>query len=160
MNAQDKAVADYLKEQGVIFNAVCRGEVKRDEWLCDKWDITFSIRGNTMETDYYTGTGHRKATQPVPDHVKRNPRSIAAHDWLKAYMKPQTPTAASVLYSLLSDAQGSEQAFDYWCGDYGFDSDSIKAFNIYNACCAIRHKLYALFNPEQRQKLNQLLEDY
>ena len=46
------------------------------------------------------------------------------------------PTAASVLDCLASDAAGVENArsFEDWCGDYGYDTDSRKAENIFKAC--------------------------
>lgn len=43
------------------------------------------------------------------------------------------PTAADILNSLASDASGYEDArsFEDWCSEYGYDTDSRKAENIY-----------------------------
>ncbi len=43
------------------------------------------------------------------------------------------PTAHAVLECLLSDASGADEEFEYWCDNYGYDSDSRKAEKIYKA---------------------------
>jgi len=138
MNEQDIAVAEYLETSGATFVAVLLGETKRDNnWTCDEWRVHFRRVGKpAIETAFYTGTGHRKGG------------------------KPAEPTAASVLYSLILDAQGAEQPFDYWCADYGYDQDSRKALATYDACCAIRRQVNAFFTRDEREQLRAMLEDY
>jgi hypothetical protein len=70
------------------------------------------------------------------------------------------PTAASVLYCLLSDASASNESVKDWCDNYGYDSDSIKALNIYNQCIANAEKLSKVFKPTLIEQLSSLLEDY
>lgn len=166
----EQAVADYLAAQNVNFSAVLVGATTRDNWQCDEWRVTVSKHNPApnstgkktaeYQTAYFTGTGHRQSAQPMPAHVKNSPRSMAAEEWRRQYLRPVAPCAASVLYSLLSDAQGAEEPFDYWCSNYGYDFDSIKALNTYNACCEVRRELYKVFSAEQRAQLQQLLEDY
>lgn len=140
----EEAVAAYLAAHGITYAAALVGETKRDDWTCDEWRVRFTKRAQSggkmaeMETRFYTGTGHR-------------PKRHAFH-------KP--PTAASVLHSLLMDAQGAEQPFDCWAADYGYDTDSIKALNTYNACCEIRRQVNAFFTRDEREQLRAMLEDY
>ncbi len=71
-----------------------------------------------------------------------------------------TPTAASVLHSLILDASALEENFDDWASDFGYDSDSLKALNIYKACCDNGKKLCKIFTNEQIETLQELLQDY
>lgn len=156
----DIAVKDYLETLGIAYNAQCLGETKRDEWVCDEWRVTFN-RGDKKETfEYFTGTGHRVSKVPVPAFVGLNPRSIATASWVKENVKPHTPQAAGVLYSLLTDISATEQSFANWCADFGYDTDSRKAFSVYEACQQNADKLFKLFTSEERAKLSNLLEDY
>lgn len=165
MAEQDKTVADYLAAQGVTFAAVLTGETKRDDWTCDGWRVRFEKRAQSggkvgeLATEYFTGNGHRQPLKRAPK-APANQRSIAYEQWAREWLKPTAPTAASVLYSLLADAAGAEQPFDYWAADYGYDTDSIKALNTYNACCEIRRQVNAFFNQEEREQMRAMLEDY
>lgn len=70
------------------------------------------------------------------------------------------PTQASVLYSLLLDSEAENENFEDWATNCGYDSDSIKALEIYRACLANAKKLRAIFTREQCEHLRELLEDY
>jgi hypothetical protein len=96
----------------------------------------------------------------MPADIKRVPRSIAYAAWVKEYVKPVAPFAADVLFCLLLDAQGAEQNFNDWCGDFGYDADSIKAFKTYQACSDTLTRVRAFLSHEERQKLSELLEGY
>lgn len=167
MADQDKPVADYLATIGVEFSAVLVGETKRDDWQCDQWRIRITKRAQsggkvaTMETDYFTGIGHRQSKRAMPADIARlRPAIMARVDWEKANLRPVTPAAASVLYSLLSDASGADGNFLDWCDDLGYDSDSRKALAIYEACCVIRADLQKVFTATERAELAAMLEDY
>ena len=80
-------VANLLSAAGVTFSVQSAGETVRDGWKCDAWRVTLG----TMTTDFYTGTGLRKAASP----------------WKGANPRPVPPVAADVLHSLLLDASAS-----------------------------------------------------
>lgn len=147
MNAKesDATINAKLVEWNITYKARYVGQVQRDKkWDCDQWDVTFSkLAGKSFRTDYYKGLGLRSK-------IKESSFSTGG--------KPVKPEAAGVLYSLLLDA--SEQSFSYWCGDLGYDTDSIKAFNTYHACERIGKELRTVFDREQRAELSKLLEDY
>lgn len=156
MNEQDKKAAEYLAAQGVVFATRLLGENNRDGWTCDEWRVSFQrvhldsrllVRDKaTLETAYYTGTGHR--AKPA----KRT-------SWDNA-PRPVAPTAASVLYSLLLDASGADENFHDWCASYGYDTDSRKALATYEACCIIRADVNKFFTATERAELAAILEDY
>lgn len=159
MSETEKTVSDYLAEKGVNFEATLVGADKRDGWDCDAWRVRFYRAGKFIATDFYTGTGHRKPLKRAPK-APNNKRSAAYDNWAHQWVKPVAPVAVGVLYSLLSDAQGAEQPFDYWAADYGYDTDSIKALNTYNACCEIRRQVNTFFTHAEREQLRAMLEDY
>lgn len=171
INPIETAVAESLKAQNITFVAVGGGSTKRDGWECDAWLCKFSraakidggIRSEAKEfsVDFYTGTGHRQSVRPMPADIARLGKNILARvDWERMWLKPVAPHAASVLYSILSEAQGAEQNFLDWCGDYGYDTDSMKSHATYTACCETLQKVRAFFTIEERNALQELLQDY
>lgn len=51
------------------------------------------------------------------------------------------PTAYDLLYCLQLDSRAIDTSFEYWCSDFGYDNDSIKALNTYQTCCENAKKL-------------------
>lgn len=153
--------------------AVIKGQLISDE-------ITF---------DYKTGTGHRKAIKEdlTPNETFRRAETVAQSRreripfWIpapggynrnlkidkealakaKEYIKePVTPSIAGLIYSCLLDMSACEMSFDEWCKEYGYNNDSRKAFQIYQDCQEIGDKIKKLFDYNQREKLQELLQDY
>lgn len=166
------AVLESLKAMNVEMTAVHAGAQMRDQgegqkkWECDAWRITFTrtIQENARIThksegfDYYTGIGHRKAPKPMSWNNLQSPREIER--WKKENAKPVKPDAAGVLYSLVMDASANDQSFNDWCADYGYDTDSRKAFETYQACCDAAKQLNRLFSRAEQESLRELLQDY
>lgn len=138
LNTADNQIDAMLLDREIEYRAVLVGATKRDDWECDAWRVSFG----KFTTDYFTGIGHRKQKNK--------------------YMppKPVTPTAASVLYCLFSDAEACEMSYQDWCDNFGYDSDSIKALNTYRACEATGHELRKLFDFNTRAKMREILQDY
>jgi hypothetical protein len=115
-----------------------------------------------MKTDYYTGLGHRKPVKGAErfEGAKYPKNSIGYKQWADTYVKPVAPCAADVLYSLLMDSYAADQSFNDWCADYGYDNDSISAFNTYQSCCATADKMRKVFTRSQIEQLREMLQDY
>lgn len=144
MNIEQKTVADYLESEKITFAVRYVGETVMDNnRQCNYWRVSFAAGKSRFETDYFTGLGHRKQFK---------------QKW--GQPKPSLPLAADVLYSLILDSNAINTSFDYWCADYGYDSDSISAFNTYQACCEIAKELRQVFNHAQIETLRGMLEDY
>lgn len=90
------------------------------------WRVTLRYRGKQLTTPFYTG-------------------SMAGE-----------PTAASVLESLILDASCTESSFEEWCADFGYDTDSRRAYSIFMACKATAVKLEKFLGYE----LNAALSDH
>lgn len=153
-------VNEFLSSIGVSFSAKYMCETTRDNnWICDQWCIMFKRDGKEDLTEFYfTGTGLRKQVNPMPQPPFRK-GTIAYEEWAKNAFKPQAPSAADVLYSLVRDAEALYESFDDWCMNFGYDSDSIKAFRIYQDCCEIGKKLAQFFSKEELDKIKELTED-
>jgi hypothetical protein len=135
------------------------GKNEDENWQSrsDAWLVV--INGQCF--DYFTGIGQR-AINPLSEIVRKN---YMRKDWsyqslsvtLKA-TKPVTPKFDSILACLVQDAVGSSQTFDDWCSDYGYDTDSRKALEIYMACQEIAKKLRLARVPVEAEA--ERLQDY
>jgi len=61
---------------------------------------------------------------------------------------------------LTLDAQTLDQSFTDWCAEFGYDDDSISAFDTYRACCENSKKLQKVFSRDTLVKIEELLQDY
>ena len=179
INDQDRAVAEYLKACNIKYMTILTkiGAVW-EGWEHDAWLITIGAES----FQYKTGTGHRCApfktgdqrmikercrliggdirglSKDTMESVKNpNKRSIRS----KAYTKTVPPTQASVLHSLISDAQmGRDSTFNEFCDDLGYDNDTRNAEAMYRACQETSEQLGRIFTRGQLEALGELLEDY
>lgn len=72
--------------------------------------------------------------------------------------KPIEPMLSEVLYSLILDC--TEESFDYFCSEFGYDNDSIKAYKTYESCLENTKKLKTLFTYSEIEALKELFQDY
>lgn len=160
----EQAIDQFLIDKKIDFDVRYVAKVERDGWKCDRWRYAL-LKDNATEVmsgDYFTGLGHRKAS-PLTLARKpefHNPRSIGSVNWDKKNLKPVEPSTTSVLYSLVLDAYAIEVSFKDWCWEYGYNEDSIKDLNTYNACCETGDKLRKLFTQADLEWLRETLQDY
>lgn len=185
-NETDKAVQELLNKKGIKYSFNYIGAPHDDEWSHDLWNITFhNTSSNKIETfTYKTGIGLRLTrtkkggnsnymtfdrSQGLEINAHRNALQLSKNDSLyfavdRNEIRKTTfavaPTAASVLYCLLLDASANDESFKSWCDNFGYDSDSLKALNIYNACIENAEKINKIFKPAIIEQLNTLLEEY
>ena len=124
--------------------------------------VTVSLNGRSMECEYTAGCAHRHMPGR-PLVAPKNPLfgRFTAHD-LEQNRKsvPNEPVLADVLYSLLADSSigRNGESFSDFCADFGYDEDSRKAFNTYEACLEQYSKLCKL--GVDFDALEAALEDY
>ena len=167
-------ITPILSESGVSLDVVLVGETRRNDWPCDEWCVTIRKDKKQEIFQYYTGTGLRaKATEKQKEQARRGFPGLTNNDkkGLTSYGKrylaavevlrsPVVPTAASVLYSLLLDSGAVNSCFSDWCADFGYNDDSIKALETYNACCKIGQQLRGFFTHQQQETMREILQDY
>lgn len=92
-----------------------------DSSKMDPWTVTLRGPGRrTMTVPYYMGQGH----------------------------DGREPEAAGVLNSLVQDASDTQADFETWCGEFGYDTDSIRALQIYQDCQRTRKRLERFLGPD------------
>jgi hypothetical protein len=154
-NTIEFTVSEKLAEWNIKFSARLLGETKRDNWTCDEWRVSIG----PFETSFYTGTGHRK---PIEDAGKNEYRrgTLAHEEWERRNIRPVSPSAASVLYSLIMDSEAINESFSDWCDNNGYSDDSFSALDTYRECCKTAEAMRKIFTSSQREELRELLQDY
>lgn len=160
--------ANHVK-YGVSHAALLTDDQK---WEHDLWIVTLTKLtvwekpGARITLEYRTGIGNRKVP-PKPSYTwalyKRalveNHRS--RHDQIfREYAKPVRPAAASVLHCYAFDAMALDMSFKVWCNEFGYDDDSISAFETYRACCEAGTNLAKIFDHTQLAQLREMVMEY
>ena len=140
------ALEKALIEKPVRIESIYLGEILEDKQKMDSFQVTLSYQGREMTTTFKMGLGHRivdkiaryeldkyglgkYAGKKIPYNIKSSYRVI-----LEKFPKATQPEIADVLYCLLSDALYGQDTFEDFCYNYGYDTDSRKALEIYLVC--------------------------
>ena len=152
-NRVDALLTDRFYE----FQAFATGQTKRDDWDCDSWRVVITgPEKRRMETSYYTGLGHRQSKTKMPNLKNSH---LSPRQWKEQNEKPVAPRAADVLHSLFLDGEAINQSFTDWAGVFGYDTDSIKARDIYDECCKTGEELRKLFPHDFKAMLQELTQE-
>ncbi len=167
---QNVSTEQSINEQiiSVLSNAEIKFDItsksvglKHDSWECDGWMLKLTSKGKTEFFDYFTGMGHRKVPGVDRAWIDRQcGGSISYKYQLAKYAKPVTPEICDIIHSLNIDSQAMNESFPNWCDNFGYDSDSIKALNVYNACCNNAKKYFSVIDRKTQEKLEVILQDY
>lgn len=158
------------------------------DWLHIAYAVTLARNGKAFWTGpYKLGVGHVKLVDMdkaenirryryIPEHRKTEMAQMFRHakinsmpldrqrkvECLAAFATYQkvSPKLADVMYSLLSDSSAMDETFADWCGNFGYDDDSIKALETYQACVKIGQSLSKAFTPAELQELREIFQDY
>ncbi len=68
------------------------------------------------------------------------------------------PTVEDVLNSLVSDSNALDQSFEYWCSEFGMDTDSRRAERTYNQCRKLSKHLKTFLGGEDFKVLTEQCE--
>lgn len=153
---------DILETLGITIDAVyLPHETPAGEHPRLRWRV--SVRRNGREfysTEYAAGCGHS------PEY-KRNGGRITAvvvaecehgrHDGGRPVPPPDAP---DVVHSLLMDASGTDERFEEWAANLGYDSDSRKAEAAFNSCRDVAAALRRTFTAQELDSLETALIDY
>lgn len=182
---QKQALSDYVQSLNFSYQATFQPRPQPVETVKNPqlhWLITLTSQGkfrHTMQTNYSEGMGH------VDNYKQIHKTRYDARRWEQAYRltcetgkickvmehaenpyqteqsQPQ-PDLLDVLYSLVSDASVLDHtSFESWAGDFGYDTDSRKAEDIYRACLKNAHDLMPIIGgPKGLEKLQELFQGY
>lgn len=123
MKTKNITLAQFIEELGITMTTIQipkRPDVSKDDWHASARHFLCTLyRGG-----HNTGKGPQEADMQV--YFSQG----------SAHTKP--PTAEDVLDCLASDAAGMENArgsFEDWCAEYGYDTDSRKAYATFQTVC-------------------------
>lgn len=143
-------------------------ETVEKEWWFDEWLVKLELGDKVLvpEGTYKTGLGHRKIDSR---RVKceggekywidgAGGRMIyGLHNLAKTnYSKPVPPLLEDILHSYLLNASNTDETFENWCANLGYDTDSRKALETYLTCQKIRDGLIRFLGHELFAKLSGL----
>jgi hypothetical protein len=156
MTTNDQVLA-ILQAAGIKFNIAPKGVgLKRDGW-----QLELLHKNNTEYFDYFTGIGHRVVPKVDKAWIMRDYKSsVNLKYYLAKYAKPVTPEVCGIIYSLILDSEALHTSFADWCDNFGYDSDSIKAFNTYQACTDNAKKMRKVIDNPTLELLRDALQDY
>lgn len=132
--------------------------------ICDKYiviiegqDFEYSCGiGHRVELDRYKKEAFQKLMNRNPQKTK--PNLLLYIDELKKVSKPKPLNIDDVLYSLVLDSQFSNETFDDFCDNLGYNSDSMKANEIYRACQKNTKKVGTFI--KDLEQAGELFQDY
>jgi len=126
-----------------------------------RWSVAVRRNGRTFRTiEYFAGCAHspehKKAGRVTPAVVAECETGI-----LYGTSRPvPPPSAKEVFWCLLSDARGTDESFEDWATEYGFDPDSRKAEKDFNECRETAAALRRTFDRDELEALEAAFVDY
>lgn len=147
METEEMSVEKWIEKQGLQYTAkfvpfsLSRNAKEKTPSL--NWQIEISKGSWVVFTSQYTqGVGN------LPGYKFSQSHLMYYHDAVKGacetgrwnpnigglQSKLQAPKIADVLHCLLVDATAIDYSFEDWCGEFGYDTDSRKAFQMYETC--------------------------
>lgn len=180
----------YIASLNLVYNvtfvpqSASRNAGSKDKSL--NWRIVLgdAKRPNALTTDYSQGIGHvpgyvqdrsyyeNRVVQDVQNNASETRlypvlESFARNDGKKfkrVGFRNKTlapPALRDVLYSLVLDSGVLDsRSFEDWASEFGYDTDSRKAEDMYRACRDIAYKMESLIGRPALQKLRELFQDY
>lgn len=133
-----------------------------------RWRV--SVRRNGREfhsTEYSAGCAHAPEYKKGGGHYGRGVTAavvaecetgIIYGDRLGRPVPP--PDVADVVHCLLMDASGTDETFEEWAGNLGFDPDSRKAEAAFKACRETAAALRRAFDREELESLEAAFANY
>lgn len=138
---------EYIAKHGLTMTASPL-KTRNDRLMGDlpfHWSCVITGRHGSMTVEFSMGKGH--ATEKSKRLHPLNP------DFWP--LRSKTPTLVDVLECLSLDASSvlNSPRFEDWCADYGYDTDSRKAEEIYRACQGQTGQLRQVVGGEALEEL-------
>lgn len=126
----DETIDEFIARTGVTMTveSIPQRSDRNNDWdrEASHWLVTISRDGRSMSVEYSMGSAHTGE-----------------------------PELRDVLDNLASDSAGYENAsgFEDWAADYGYDTDSRRAYATFEAVAAQRSQLASLFDDDDFDRL-------
>lgn len=137
-----------------------------NDWPHFSWRVTLHYQGRKANFDYRTGVAHVNPPKSyyLRSHLLGGMGANIPADWQTSHTvfctnlrnawfrdgrAPIAPSVADVVSCLLSDcSSASNDTFESFCSEFGYDTDSRKALKTYKACQKILCKCVGLFGAD------------
>lgn len=133
--------------------------VKYGEKVEVKFDLWKTLEARFQRESGWHSTNIQSVLKAVRQgriEAKKNLKDASAMRVFHAIASYAKPDGASLIYSLLSDAEADSMSFVQWCREFGYDDDSIKAESVYRACVDIARKLQRILSREQMEEMREI----
>lgn len=166
-----------------------RADVADNDWPNIKYRVELRFNDKPiLETDYKLGVGHVDCQNPKVDTSlagvklrlssdeesllriwQRKPHAqfVSKPTWATVAAKLATyqkvaPSLPDVVHSLLLDGEPyfNGESFEDWASNFGYETDSRKAEEIYKACMEIGRQLKRGLPHDTITKAREILQDY
>lgn len=154
MSEQKEQIKALLNKHGLtvesVFVPFSRSRNAGEKSPSLNWVVTLKHNGkNILTTDYSAGCGHCPSYKQGQKIYANDAVVLECEKGFKAkaglgmhyYIdtrKPILPDSVDVVYSLLMDAEVLDySSYEEWAGNFGYDEDSRKGEQVYNACMKI-----------------------
>lgn len=134
-NPYEQQAENFLQENGIGFNVKFVGYGKH---FADDAEIRNIYELTLYRTDKGAGAGSF---------------TVRFGQSLHATNREEAPTAYDLLASLTKSDPGS---FDDFCADFGYDTDSRRAYATWEAVCEEWRKVEAFFSGEELEQLEDI----
>ena len=174
MTEKAKAYCERLIADGVSYNAVfvpqSQSRNKDETRPSLNWRVTIAKGNVRLETDYMQGCAHiphyshafawnavyddavREACETGKSRIIPAKSAYDAAQGGRAVPIP-APEFADVLYCLVADASVIDfPGFEEWAREYGYDTDSRKAEQMYRECLDTALKLRAIVDLDEARE--------
>lgn len=116
-----------------------------------KYIITITRGNQSISFDFWTSMHN------TYDKVAKRAQKNGDFDvWEPKGQDLVKPTAYDVLANISGGSNTFIYTFEEWASDYGYDTDSIKAKNTYDACCDVSRKIHRIWNREEIEQLQEI----
>lgn len=148
-NEYDTQAETFLSRNGLKFRAVL-SDSKSPAWAKEGEETGHHYRVTIAKKPDYTLRDQRGAGYKLPE------RRLVFDFWgsIADARENKHPSAYDVLACISSDAYTPE-TFEDFCAEYGYESDSIKALQMFRRCDRFAKRLRAFFTESE---LNELAE--
>lgn len=173
------SVADYITERGITATTQHVGRAIGENWSKDhhEYAVTLTLPGGaSIRTSYKCNPLYHMGNDEIHKAIPRGPVSLGALDLrgmtfqrgggamsiaqaeYNKLAKEWAPSKyqadpAEVLDCLLSDADCTDEPFEEWARNYGYDEDSRKAEAIFHACRETAAKLRRWLGAAELERL-------
>ena len=148
--------------QGLTLTSTHVGVTEKQVYLEDRWIVILEYGEHIFDTKFGTGMGHRIKPRWIECQGKgyynkqlaqfKSEKDAAKSGWLKLVH----PKLDDVIHSLLVDSSCAEGTFEDYCSEFGLDTDSRKALDIYLSCQKTRSAMIKMFGHELFAELSRL----